>query len=102
MRLNSFEYLASEAVKTWMQGSERQFDTLTVGEYGTFDEVAIDERELEQLLDNDGLETAMNLAETMAVAGGILSVRMVAYSLSQMHPQTPLPPTVTVNGLNLN
>jgi hypothetical protein len=61
-----------EAVKTWMQGSERQFDTLTVGEYGTFDEVAIDERELEQLLDSDRLETAMNLAETMAVTGGYL------------------------------
>jgi len=72
MRLNSLECLSSEAVKTWINGTERQFDTLTVGEYGTFDEVAVDERELEQLLDSDGLETAMNLAETMAERGGYL------------------------------
>ena len=29
-----------EAVKTWMDGAERRFDPLTVGEYGTFDEAA--------------------------------------------------------------
>ena len=61
-----------EAVKTWVQGTDRQFDTLTVGEYGSFDEVAVDERELENLLEAEGLETAMNLAETMAEAGGYL------------------------------
>lgn len=72
MRLNSFEYLASEAVKTWMQGAERQFDTLTVEEYGTFDEAAVDERELEQLRRDEGLEAAMNLAEIWAGANGHL------------------------------
>lgn len=72
MRLNSFEYLASEAVKTWVHGSERQFDTLTVSEYGTFDEATVDERELEQIVDDDGLEAAMHLAELWAVAGGYL------------------------------
>ena len=61
-----------EAVKTWVDGTNRQFDTLTVGEYGSFDEVAIHERELEQILDSDGLERAINLAEEMAVAGGYL------------------------------
>ena len=61
-----------EAVKTWMTGGERRFDTLTLGEYGTFDEVAVDERELETLMDEKGVEVALNLAESMAVAGGYL------------------------------
>jgi hypothetical protein len=63
---------ALEAVKTWMDGAERRFDTLTVGEYGSFDEAAVDERELETLLDEQGVEAAMNLAETMSQAGGYL------------------------------
>ncbi|GAB4531184.1 MAG: hypothetical protein OHK0046_52030 [Anaerolineae bacterium] len=61
-----------EAVKTWMDGSERRFDTLTVGEYGMYDEAAVDERELETLLNEKGVEAAMNMAETMAEAGGYL------------------------------
>ena len=61
-----------EAVKTWMDGAERRFDTLTVGEYGMYDEAALDERELEQVMDEKGIEVAMNLAERMAVAGGYL------------------------------
>ena len=61
-----------EAVKTWMDGSERRFDTLTLGEYGMYDEAALDERELEQVMHEKGLEAAMNLAEHMAVAGGYL------------------------------
>ncbi len=61
-----------EAVKTWMDGSERRFDTLTVGEYGMYDEAAVDERELETLMAEKGIEAAMNLAEHMAVAGGYL------------------------------
>ena len=61
-----------EAVKTWMDGAERRFDTLTVSEYGMYDEAAVDERELETLMDEKGIEAAMNLAERMAVAGGYL------------------------------
>lgn len=61
-----------EAVKTWVRGSERQFDTLTLCEYGTFDEAAVDERELVQIVEDDGLEAAMHLAELWAVAGGYL------------------------------
>jgi hypothetical protein len=61
-----------EVVKTWMQGTERQFDTLTVEEYGTFDGAAVDERELEQLKQDKGLEAAMNLAEIWAGANGHL------------------------------
>lgn len=61
-----------EAVKTWMDGAERRFDTLTVGEYGMYDEAAVDERELEQVMAEKGIEAAMNLAEGMAVAGGYL------------------------------
>jgi hypothetical protein len=61
-----------EAVKTWMEGAERRFDTLTVGEYGTYDEAAVDERELEARMEQQGLQAAMNLAEKMAVTGGYL------------------------------
>ena len=61
-----------EAVKTWMDGDERRFDTLTVGEYGMFEEAAVDEAELDELVATEGLQAAMNLAETMAVAGGYL------------------------------
>ena len=72
MGLNSAEYLSSEAVKTWMDGGERRFDTLTVAEYGMYDEAAVDEREMETLMDEKGIEAALNLAESMAVAGGYL------------------------------
>ncbi len=61
-----------EAVKTWMYGSERRFDTLTIAEYGMYEEARIDERELNQLRETQGLEAAMNLAERMAVTGGYL------------------------------
>jgi len=61
-----------EAVKTWMHGSERRFDTFTIAEYGMWDEAQTDERELENTLKTQGLEVAMNQAERMAVAGGYL------------------------------
>ncbi|MBE2184460.1 MAG: hypothetical protein IAE89_13610 [Anaerolineae bacterium] len=61
-----------EAVKTWMHGSERHFDTFTIAEYGMWDEAQTDERELEEALKTQGLEAAMNQAERLAVAGGYL------------------------------
>jgi hypothetical protein len=61
-----------EAVKTWMEGSERRFDTFTIAEYGMWDEAQADDRELENALKTQGLEAAMNQAERMAVAGGYL------------------------------
>ncbi|MEZ4672240.1 MAG: hypothetical protein R3E39_30405 [Anaerolineae bacterium] len=61
-----------EAVKTWMHGSERRFDTFTIAEYGMWDEAQTDERELEAALKTPGLEAALNQAERMAVAGGYL------------------------------
>jgi len=61
-----------EAVKTWMHGSERRFDTFTIAEYGMWDEAQNDERELDDTLKTQGLEAAMNQAERMAVAGGYL------------------------------
>lgn len=62
-----------EAVKTWMHGSERRFDTFTIAEYDTWDAARGDEQELETALKTQGLETAMNQAEQMAVAGGYLT-----------------------------
>lgn len=70
--LESSNLLSLDAVKTWTDGSERHFDTLTVGEYGMFEEAAVGEAELDGLLEIEGLEAAMNLAEAMAVAGGYL------------------------------
>jgi hypothetical protein len=61
-----------EAVKTWMHGSERRFDTFTIAEYGMWDEAQTDERELEATLKTQGLEAALNQAERLAVAGGYL------------------------------
>jgi hypothetical protein len=61
-----------EAVKTWMHGSERRFDTFTIAEYGMWDEAQTDERELKETLKTQGLEAALNQAERMAVAGGYL------------------------------
>ena len=61
-----------EAVKTWMDGSEQRFDTFTIAEYGTWDEAHPDERELDNVLNTQGLERALNLAERMAIGGGYL------------------------------
>jgi hypothetical protein len=61
-----------EAVKTWMHGSERRFDTFTIAEYGMWDEAQTDERELEDALKMQGLEAAMNQAERLAASGGYL------------------------------
>ena len=63
---------ALEAVKTWMEGSERHFATQTIATYTLFEEAASDEHELDDLLKKEGLEPAMNLAESMAVANGTL------------------------------
>src|SRR5690606_13419805 len=61
-----------EAVKTWMDGSERRFDTFTIAEYGMWDEAQTDERELEHVLKMQGLEAAMNWAERRAAENGYL------------------------------
>ena len=61
-----------EAVKTWMAGDERRFDTFTIAEYGTYDEAVRDEEELNVILALRGLESALQLAEQMAEAGGYL------------------------------
>lgn len=63
---------ALEAVKTWMDGTERRFDSLTLGEYGMYEEAQVDEQQLDDVMKQQGLEAAMNLAENMAVAAGFL------------------------------
>ncbi|MDX1994623.1 MAG: hypothetical protein SF029_19730, partial [bacterium] len=61
-----------EAVKTWMDGAERRFDTFTIAEYASWEDAAPDEVALEAVLKSEGLEAAMNQAERMAVASGYL------------------------------
>ena len=63
---------ALEAVKTWMDGSERRFDTFTVTEYDSWDDARGDVAVLEDVLAYQGVEAAMNGAERMAAAGGYL------------------------------
>lgn len=63
---------ALEAVKTWMSGDERRFDTFTIAEYGMYEEAANEEKELTEMHTLWGVESAMNLAEKIAVAGGYL------------------------------
>lgn len=62
-----------EAVKTWMDGSERRFDTFTIAEYPDYSGLlARDEDELNVTLEWDGLQSAMNEAEKLAVQNGYL------------------------------
>ncbi len=65
-----------EAVKTWMDGTERRFDTFTIAEFPNYDvEVARQqENELEIKLEREGLEAAMNLAEQIATTAGFLDL----------------------------
>src|SRR5690606_18219363 len=61
-----------EAVKAWREGGQAREQHLTRGNYGMSGELAVDRRELNALREMQGLEATMNLAETMAVAGGYL------------------------------
>jgi hypothetical protein len=61
-----------EAVKTWMDGAARRFDTLTIDEYDSYDAAAFDESILETVLATEGVEQAMNIAERWAVDNGYL------------------------------
>lgn len=63
---------ALELVKTWVAGTERRFEALTISAYGSYEELTVDEREFNTILDRDGREAALHLAERMAVAGGFL------------------------------
>lgn len=66
-----------EAVKTWLDGSERRFDTFTIAEYGMWEEAQTDESELENTLKTQGLEAVLNQAERIAVMGGHLDPNRV-------------------------
>jgi len=63
---------AIEAVKAWREGSQDREQRLTIASYGMGETLAVDLRELNDLRETQGLEAAMNLAETMAVAGSYL------------------------------
>jgi hypothetical protein len=63
-----------EAVKTWMDGSERRFDTFTIGEYDDYSDRLLNLAlsQLETTLKYEGVEKALNQAEHIAVDGGYL------------------------------
>ncbi|TVR18441.1 MAG: hypothetical protein EA396_15100, partial [Anaerolineaceae bacterium] len=61
-----------EVVKTWMDGAERRFDTLTINEYDSYEDAAVDEYILDTALATDGVEYALNIAERWSEANGYL------------------------------
>jgi len=63
---------AIEAVKTWREGAQDHEARLTIASYGMAAALNVDMRELTETRERDGLEVAMNLAESIAVAGGYL------------------------------
>lgn len=62
-----------QAVKTWMEGSERRSVVQTLATYGVFEEAQQDERELNTMLQTRGLDATMKYAEWMAESGGYLN-----------------------------
>ncbi|MBE2269635.1 MAG: hypothetical protein IAE80_15470 [Anaerolinea sp.] len=60
------------AVKSWREGSVDREQRLTIASYGMAAALDVDLRELDEVRDGFGLQTAMNLAESMAVASGYL------------------------------
>jgi hypothetical protein len=63
---------ALQAVKSWREGSTDKEQRLTIANYGSAAALDVDLRELDEVRDGFGLQTAMNLAESMAVASGYL------------------------------
>jgi len=61
-----------EAVKTWMDGAERRFDTLTISEHDSYEDAAADEYILETTRIVDGVEQALNVAERWSADNGYL------------------------------
>jgi hypothetical protein len=63
---------ALQAVKSWREGGVDREQRLTIASYGMAAALDVDLRELDEVRDGFGLQTAMNLAESMAVASGTL------------------------------
>jgi hypothetical protein len=63
---------ALQAVKRWPDGAEIREARQTLDTYGMNDEAAAAARELNTLLETDGLDKAMELAESIAIASGQL------------------------------
>jgi hypothetical protein len=61
-----------QAVKAWREGEIERETRLTIASYGVAASLDGDLRELDDVRDGFGLQTAMNLAESMAVTSGYL------------------------------
>ena len=61
-----------EAVKHWRDGSQDREAHQPIAVYGTSEEAARDQAELNDVRETNGLEAAMNLAESMAASSGAL------------------------------
>jgi hypothetical protein len=63
---------ALQAVKSWRDGSAEKEQRLTIASYGAVAALDVDLRELNDVRETNGLQAAMNLAESMAVSSGAL------------------------------
>lgn len=61
-----------QAVKTWMEGSERRSAGQTIATYGVFEEAEQNAHELNEMLQTRGLDATMDYATWMAESGGYL------------------------------
>jgi len=80
---------AIEAVKSWREGNQDQEARLTIASYGMRPELEVDLRELNDLRANEGLQAAMTLAESMAVASGTLDAERADPKLFTDGPPDP-------------
>jgi|GEM_PF-4363781 hypothetical protein len=70
--LDDYDVIVLEAVKSWRDGSTDHEQRVTIANYGSAPELNVDSRELHTLMETEGVESAMNLAESIAVASGYL------------------------------
>jgi hypothetical protein len=63
---------ALEAVKRWRDGAQDHEARQPIAQYGMREEAARDQAELVDVRETNGLQAAMNLAESMAVSSGAL------------------------------
>lgn len=78
-----------EAVKTWVEGQERRFDTFTIAAYQHYDQAAPLEDQLNRLQQDSGLEAAMHMAEATANRNGFLDAERSDPRLFTQGPADP-------------
>jgi hypothetical protein len=73
--VDDYDVIVLEAIKSWRDGNTDHEQRVTIANYGSAPELDVDSRELHDLMQTGGVEAAMNLAESIAVASGYLHDR---------------------------